>query len=459
MNYSEFIKSIPMPACILSIEKKQDNNMGDIRIAYANDIYKANNPPHYYDGIIYSELVPKERNFETFSYISAFEHKQMHAYVEIVSMGIWMEQFYTPLVSDNENIGFCMFSYSFTENATPEKLGNVNISTANSVLKSCALFRTSNSFKEAADSVIEELAQKSGALSAILLSVDEETKTVSYISGKNIGRNDEEAKKLISAIPYEVVMSWKKTVSGTNCLVIQNEADMEELSKRNKDWADSLKGANVNSLCFVPLYHNKYPIGYLYVVNFDTNRTPEVKELIELTSFFLAAELNSHNLMEKLEFVSKTDMLTGVFNRNAMNLRVDDFVADKELSSKPFGVAFVDLNGLKRRNDDYGHEAGDHMLWATAQALKEVFSKDEIYRAGGDEFSVICHNNSEKDFNDKINSIKEKTTYPSDIPCAIGKYYTPTGGDIRLAMHYADVEMYKNKEQFYKEHPELKARK
>ncbi len=126
MNYSEFIKSIPMPACILSIEKKQDNNMGDIRIAYANDIYKANNPPHYYDGIIYSELVRKERNFETFSYISAFEHKQMHAYVEIVSMGIWMEQFYTPLVSDNENIGFCMFSYSFTENATPEKLGKLN---------------------------------------------------------------------------------------------------------------------------------------------------------------------------------------------------------------------------------------------------------------------------------------------------------------------------------------------
>jgi len=49
----------------------------------------------------------------------------------------------------------------------------------------------------------------------------------------------------------------------------------------------------------------------------------------------------------------------------------------------------VDINFLKRVNDNYGHERGDEYLCACVEAICSVFGHDRVYRTGGDEFVVL----------------------------------------------------------------------
>ena len=54
-----------------------------------------------------------------------------------------------------------------------------------------------------------------------------------------------------------------------------------------------------------------------------------------------------------------------------------------------YAVVFADLNGLKRVNDEKGHNAGDRLLRTASAKLSQVFCDCDIYRAGGDEFMLI----------------------------------------------------------------------
>ena len=109
-----------------------------------------------------------------------------------------------------------------------------------------------------------------------------------------------------------MVKSWDKTIEHSNGLIIADDADMKSLEERNPQWAKSLQDNGVKSICFFPLYQNKLTIGYIYVVNFDTTRTIEIKELIEHTSFFFAAELANNTLMEKMKVQSSNGYLSSV---------------------------------------------------------------------------------------------------------------------------------------------------
>lgn len=416
--------------------------------------------PAYYDGILYTDLFPRERKFEHFVKSAAIKHKEIHTYVESKTIKKWMEQFYIPLKSDRDDVGYCIFTYELTEKADPDRMGNVTMDTAASVIKSCAVFRTADSFKVAVDAVVNELYEKCSADAVTVVSIDENTYGLKYISGKAYDVDDEEHERRINSIPSDVVRSWAKTLGKSNCLIITGEEDMKVLEENNPEWAKSLRGVGAKSLCFIPLFQNSNNIiGYIYVINFDVTRTIEIKELLEHTSFFMAAELANNNLMEKMKILSNVDSLTGVYNRNAMNMRVDEFVSNADLRLRPYGVAFIDLNGLKIMNDKYGHEAGDQMLWTAANIILSVFGKEEIFRAGGDEFSIICTEYSEDEFMKKVNELRQMTSYPADITMSIGCYFSQNGDDIRISMKKADQAMYKDKEEFYKEHPELKSRK
>lgn len=458
MDFSALINTIKTVACVMSVEKLPEDNIGEVRIVAANKAYKES-MPGYYDNMPYTELFPKERKFEHFLAMAALENKQIHTYVDAKGVGMWMDQVYIPLESDKENVGYCIFSYEMTKEADPDRIGNVSMDTAASVIKSCAVFRTADSFKVAVSEVVKELLDKCGAEKVSVVSIDELSQKLKYIGGISKNQTEAERERNIEDLSIEMVKSWDKTIERSNGLIIADDADMKSLEERNPQWAKSLQDNGVKSICFFPLYQNKLTIGYIYVVNFDTTRTIEIKELIEHTSFFLAAELANNTLMEKMKELSNVDTLTGVFNRNAMNLRVDEFVTKPELRLKPYGVIFIDLNGLKYVNDKYGHEAGDQMLWSAASIISSIFGDDEIYRAGGDEFTIICTKNSESEFDEKIKQLREQTSYPAEITMSIGHHFSKSGGDIRFAMRDADLAMYKDKEEFYKAHPELKSRK
>ena len=111
--------------------------------------------------------------------------------------------------------------------------------------------------------------------------------------------------------------------------------------------------------------------------------------LREINTLRVAAEDSSSRTLE-LEEETRRDSLTGVYNRAYL----DQFLGREfDNSSKhkwPLSVAFADLDNFKSINDNFGHQAGDRILQATARILRgNTRETDLIARFGGEEFVVV----------------------------------------------------------------------
>ncbi len=96
----------------------------------------------------------------------------------------------------------------------------------------------------------------------------------------------------------------------------------------------------------------------------------------ELSTYFIASEIANHMLLTRLRELSRTDVLTGIMNRNEMNNRIDELREGKARIDR-LGIVFADLNGLKRVNDQFGHVEGDRMPKESSAVLRQVFAGDE----------------------------------------------------------------------------------
>lgn len=96
-------------------------------------------------------------------------------------------------------------------------------------------------------------------------------------------------------------------------------------------------------------------------------------------------------LAARAEHLAMTDVLTGLPNRRYALSRLAATWAGAVRHGRPLGCLFVDADGFKRVNDEWGHAAGDAVLVALAQTLRcAVREADEVCRLGGDEFLVLC---------------------------------------------------------------------
>jgi diguanylate cyclase (GGDEF)-like protein len=101
-----------------------------------------------------------------------------------------------------------------------------------------------------------------------------------------------------------------------------------------------------------------------------------------------------HDTINRLERVSDTDELTGLYNRRAAEKRLNEEVSRAERDLQSFQLAFFDINEFKRINDRYGHTAGDACIMHVA-ALLQINTRrgDWVARWGGDEFVLGLHRN------------------------------------------------------------------
>jgi len=101
-----------------------------------------------------------------------------------------------------------------------------------------------------------------------------------------------------------------------------------------------------------------------------------------------------HRVQEELRRTALTDPLTGLGNRLLLVDRLRRSIAALDGAAGQAGhvaVIAVDLDGLKRVNDTYGHATGDDLLRETARRLRSVVRDlDLVARLGGDEFVLLC---------------------------------------------------------------------
>lgn len=92
----------------------------------------------------------------------------------------------------------------------------------------------------------------------------------------------------------------------------------------------------------------------------------------------------------KLEEENRRDALTGLYNRAYLNRILDEEIRMASRHSWPFTVMFIDLDGFKLVNDEYGHLVGDEILKNTAKILTDnTRGSDIVARYGGEEFIIV----------------------------------------------------------------------
>jgi len=117
-------------------------------------------------------------------------------------------------------------------------------------------------------------------------------------------------------------------------------------------------------------------------------------EIGTLASAMQHMEQKMNEYIQNLDVVTRkaeTDDLTGLYNREAFQMRVSSYLQRMEGDSQRHAFIMIDVDRFKKINDTYGHVIGDEVLEACADALRKVFrSSDEVVRMGGDEFAVFC---------------------------------------------------------------------
>ncbi len=463
MDFERLLSGYKAKTCIISVEMFSDDQYGNIRIvagnkAHCDDMMNVMHRPFIPDSP-YEEYLPQNRNFEDFCYRSAILGQPLHTYVKLPQMGLWLNMFLLPLESDKENTGYCIYSYDVTPNADSEQRASLSADTSSAVLSTCIKLRSTDNTRESLDEVIEDIRKICDSDHCCILLVDDEVRRCQTFC--------EALKPDCGLLPmdtylnesfYGIVQTWKDTIGDSTSVIIKDDNDMEWLKEINPTWHKSLTDAGGKNIVLLPLEYNNRVLGYIWAINFNVENTVKIKETLELTSLFIASEISNYQLLKRLEVLSSMDMLTGVRNRNAMNTYVNDIVDGKIQIKYPYAVVFADLNGLKRVNDEKGHDAGDQMLQSAAKTLLQVFDDSLVYRAGGDEFMIIAPFTDEDQLSHRIKAINQYAEDVHSIHFAVGTYVVSEGDDIRKAMRLADERMYIDKNEYYKAHPEKKYR-
>jgi diguanylate cyclase (GGDEF)-like protein len=159
----------------------------------------------------------------------------------------------------------------------------------------------------------------------------------------------------------------------------------------------------------------------------------------DVTSDMLARQ----KLMER----SERDGLTGLYNRS----KLADMLAGRYREVKSCGVVFLDLNGLKEANDNFGHDMGDRMICMVAESLRSLERTGVTpYRYGGDEFLLITEDVDRDEVNDLVQLWIQgwrDLLGRSELNCsiAVGIAWGDGQPDVRALIERADADMYHNK--------------
>lgn len=144
------------------------------------------------------------------------------------------------------------------------------------------------------------------------------------------------------------------------------------------------------------------------------------------------------------------DTLTGCNNRHLLDIRLKEYAK----YGGNVTLAFIDVNGLKRSNDQYGHIEGDRYLLSVSRILIDISDKigADLFRYGGDEFVMMCNTLNEEELMDYLAGVNESLENESkEYDCSVS-YGAVSGycSDYKKLIKEADKIMYNNKLKHYK---------
>jgi diguanylate cyclase (GGDEF)-like protein/PAS domain S-box-containing protein len=155
--------------------------------------------------------------------------------------------------------------------------------------------------------------------------------------------------------------------------------------------------------------------------------------------------------------LAHSDPLTGLENRHALGLRLEQQLAQARRSEQTLAVLFIDLDHFKKINDSLGHQAGDALLVAASARMKDLLRDvDTLARLGGDEFIIVLGGPLTPD---AVSAVAVRLVESLRQPYALAGATAHSGASVGVAlfpddgidpetlMRHADVAMYAAKRE------------
>lgn len=173
--------------------------------------------------------------------------------------------------------------------------------------------------------------------------------------------------------------------------------------------------------------------------------------IISFIAYMLTAFIKS---VQESTRKAYTDIRTGLENRTRWN----ELMYSNTALPEPYGILFIDLNGLKKVNDTLGHDAGDRMIFQLSSILRNSLPRNSVIcRWGGDEFTVLLTGVTRSMLDIQVQALfAAAADYNADHPelpihFALGSALSSEHPGISRSelLRLADEDMYRNKQHWY----------
>lgn len=257
--------------------------------------------------------------------------------------------------------------------------------------------------------------------------------TFEYICGQEVSAQMDN----LQEVPVSVIKVWMQNFRQGRSYYM---SDLEQ--ERGQPSYEMLKAQQVWRLLAVPLMKGGAMVGFLGLDNPRAHYDDAT--LLASIQFFVTNSLDRKKQQAYLEKLSYRDMLTGLYNRNRYIERLEAY---KQVQDQQIGAIYIDLNGLKKVNDEQGHRAGDELIVRAAGTIAGIFAED-AYRVGGDEFVVILLDVSREDFARKTEQLRRQMQENS-VDASIGGVWQASTENLENLLRRADENMYREKKRYY----------
>lgn len=171
---------------------------------------------------------------------------------------------------------------------------------------------------------------------------------------------------------------------------------------------------------------------------------------VATTAFIMNIKIRALSQSSQIQYLSQTDLLTGVKNRNHYENRLQEY---PKLYASNLICVYADVNGLHEMNNKNGHSAGDKMLREVAEAMRQRFGQEHTYRIGGDEFIAFRVDGQPETLPfeiDRLTRALEEKGYHVSFGFAV---HEKAQGELNMheMINEAEINMFAAKRKFYRQ--------
>lgn len=206
-------------------------------------------------------------------------------------------------------------------------------------------------------------------------------------------------------------------------------------------------------VAYIPLCYQDKVLGVL-VLGSGKKYTAEETQLFDFLANQISIALDNAIMHHKIQELSLTDTLTGLYNRRYLNMRLEEEWARSVRHNKPLSILLSDADNFKMVNDTYGHDKGDEVLKGIARIVKMNVRKEDLAaRYGGEEFVIVLVDTKMEDAKkiaEKILDMTRANIFPwmgraVTLSIGVATYPDVKADSFDALIQTADQAMYKAK--------------